>query len=309
MHSTVRPSDVELIVNPHSGGGRTLRHLQDVQHLLRAYDLDVTVRLTRSMSHAEELAGAAAGRGAVAVAYGGDGLAGRVAGVVSEAGGVMGLVPGGRGNDFARAIGIPRNTAGACAVIGRGLEASLDLGLAGDRAFLGIASVGFDSAVSTIANQSRLPLGRLVYSYSALAALASWTPAEFRVTVHGPSGTSVRSFAGWSVAVANSGVYGGGLKLAPHASLRDGLLDVVTAARTSKLKLLTVLPKMFLGRHMAETSIETCVATRVVLSCDRPLTLFADGEPVTELPVELSIRRAALRMLVPPGSEVLRPPG
>lgn len=194
-------------------------------------------------------------------------------------------------------------------MIAHGVEARLDLGMAGGRAFLGIASVGFDSAVSEIANRSRLPLGRLVYSYSALAALAAWVPAGFTVTVHRPSGVSVRNFSGWSVAVANSGFYGGGLELAPQASLRDGLLDVVTAGRTSKLKLLTVLPKMFLGRHLAEASIETCVATRVELDSDRPLTLFADGEPVAGLPVELTVRRAALRMLVPAGSELLRPPG
>ncbi len=285
-----------------------MKHLGRVESLLRAAGLSVVTNRTRSLDHAEQLAARAVERGAVAVAYGGDGLAGRVAAAVSGGGGVMGLLPGGRGNDFARATGIPTSAEAACAVIVQGTAVDVDLGMAGDRPFLGIASVGLDSAVSELANRSRLPLGRLVYSYSALTVIARWQPASFTVVVDDHAGRSVRTFAGWSVAVANSGVYGGGLRMAPCASLQDGLLDVVTAARTSKTKLLAVLPRMFVGRHLSDPCFDTRRGTRVVVDGDRPLILFADGEPVGELPVELTVRRAALRLLAPPGSALLRRP-
>jgi len=257
---------LQLVVNPSAGGGRAAKLLPGVEAALRGAGHDLVVTPTRSLEHADELTGAAVADGRVAVAMGGDGIVGRVAGVVARTGGVMGVLPGGRGNDFCRAAGLPQDAVRACGVLASGQERPVDLGVvtsaAGEAPFLGIASIGFDSEVQERVLTSRLPLGQLVYLYGSLATVASWKHAEFACSVDG-SPLDVR---GWSVAVANSGMYGGGMHLAPDASLHDGELDVVTSAATGRLTFLKALPKVFKGTHVEEPTVDVRRAkVRVVL--------------------------------------------
>ena len=172
---------IALIVNPAAGGGRAGRLLGQVETALTHLGLVHRVEPTRSLEHATELASAAAAAGETAVAFGGDGLIAAVAAGVRGSEGVLGLLPGGRGNDLARVLGIPRDPAEACQVLSAGVVRRLDLGLAGDRSFVGIASCGFDSDANRIANQTRLVKGNLVYAYGAIRALAAWRPAQFEL--------------------------------------------------------------------------------------------------------------------------------
>ena len=141
------------------------------------------------------------------------------------------MLPGGRGNDFARVLGIPLDPVAACAVIAANVVRELDLGVVDDRTFISIASCGFDSEANRIANETRLVRGNLVYAYGALRALAGWRPARFEVTL---DGGEPRTMRGYTVAVANSGAYGGGMLMAPSASLDDGTLDVVMVERRAQ---------------------------------------------------------------------------
>jgi YegS/Rv2252/BmrU family lipid kinase len=284
---------LQLVVNPAAGGGRAAKLLPAVQAALGGHDLVVSP--TRSLEHADELAAAAVADDRVVVAMGGDGIVGRVAGAVAAAGGVLGVVPGGRGNDFCRSVGIPQDAVAACAVLTSGVETPVDLGYAGGVAFIGIASVGFDSAVQERVLRSRLPLGQLIYLYGSLATVFSWKPATFRCEVDG----APVSVTGWSVAVANSGMYGGGMKLAPTASVTDGLLDVVSTSATSRLTFLRALPKVFKGTHVDEPSVTVRTASTVTLDADRPFRVFADGDPVATLPCQITVQPGALRVLLP----------
>lgn len=289
---------LQLVVNPSAGGGRAGSVLPSVAAALRRAGHDLLVSPTRSLAHAGELAAAAVADDRVAVAMGGDGTVGRVAGVVA-AGGVMAVLPGGRGNDLCRAVGLPQDALAACGTLSRGVVRALDLGVVssarGDVAFLGIAGVGFDSAVQERVLRSRLRVGRLVYLGGALAALARWEHARFTCVVDGVP----LLVHGWSVAVANSGVYGGGMRLAPAASLQDGLLDVVTTSATGRLAFLRALPRLLRGTHgdLAAVSVRTAVS--VALSADRAFRVFADGEPVGELPCTVTVRPGAVRVLLP----------
>ena len=91
-------------------------------------------------------------------------------------------MPGGRGNDLARVLGIPDEPAAAIDVLAAGTTREIDVGEANGRRFLGIASVGFDSDANRIANETRVVRGNLVYAYAALRALAAWKPARFTVS-------------------------------------------------------------------------------------------------------------------------------
>jgi YegS/Rv2252/BmrU family lipid kinase len=267
---------LSVIVNPLAGGGRAARELNGVEATLRRLGLEHHVERTRSLEHARELAMAAARAGEIAVAFGGDGLIGAVADALRYADGVLGVLPGGRGNDFARMLGIPGSPQAACEVLAHGEVRRLDLGVVGDRTFIGIASCGFDSDANRIANETTLVRGRLVYAYGLLRALAGWRPATFTVTVD--DGTT-RTVTGYTVAAANSRYYGGGMMLAPDATLQDGMLDVVLILQTPKLRFLRRAPTVFTGAHVRLDNVEMLRARTIQIAASRPFTMYADGDP------------------------------
>jgi YegS/Rv2252/BmrU family lipid kinase len=232
----------------------------------------------------------------VVVTLSGDGMIGSVVGVLREfPGAVLGILPGGRGNDTARALRIPLDVDDACAVVAHGREREVDIGEVDGRSFFGIASLGFDSDANRYASTAPARLGRLVYVYGALRALAGWQPARFDLVLDGEPLSSV----GYSVAACNSGVYGGGMYLAPDAVLDDGMLDVVLIASHSRRSFLMTLPKAFKGTHIKHPAVRVLRGSELRVDADRPFTVYADGDPIGRTPVTIRIVPRALRVLVP----------
>jgi YegS/Rv2252/BmrU family lipid kinase len=286
---------VALIVNPHAGGGRAAEILPAMEQALGRLGIEFHTERTRDVEHAMELAHAAAAAGEVAATLSGDGLIGRVGGVLAGTDGVLAVLPGGRGNDFARVLGIPADPDGACSVIAAGRVRELDLGEVDGRPFIGIASCGFDSEANRVANEAPPQLGGLVYAYGALRALAAWTPARFELELDGRP----LAFSGYSVAIANSKAYGGGMYVAPDAELDDGLFDVVLSGEGPKRRFLFNLPKVFKGTHLESPAVHVERACEVRIRAERPFTVYADGDPIGDLPVTVQVRPGALRVLVP----------
>ena len=292
------PAPVCLIVNPSAGGGKAGRVAPEVQRRLGELGLRVRRGDTRDLDHARLLAEEGARAGETVVALSGDGTIGVVADALRHVpGAVLGVLPGGRGNDLARVLGIPSDPIAACAAIADGVPRAMDLGEVAGQAFVGIASAGFDSDANRIANEAPAWLGGLVYAYGALRALASWRPARFEVELDPPG--ERRAFTGYSVAAANSRAYGGGMRLAPDALLDDGLLEIVVIERVGRLRFLANLPKVFAGAHVLLPSVHVFRAAEVEISADRPFTLYADGDPIGELPVRVRAVRGAVSVLVP----------
>jgi YegS/Rv2252/BmrU family lipid kinase len=285
-----------LLVNPHAAGGRPLKLLPRVEARLGDLGLAFTTQRTQSLLHGCELAREAAARGEIPVTLSGDGLIGAVAGALRDVpDAVLGVLPGGRGNDFARMIGLPLDAVAACDVLAGGRPTPIDMGEADGRTFLGIASLGFDSEANRIANAAPPRLGRLVYVYGALRALAAWKPAEFTVDVDGER-TTLR---GWSVAAANSAFYGGGMRLAPHARLDDGALDVILIGECSPLRYARTLPTVFRGAHVREPMVHELRGAELRVDADRPFTVYADGDPIGNLPITMRAVPSALQVLLP----------
>ncbi len=286
-----------LIVNPSAGGGRAMRALAGVQDALKHLGLDHHVEPTRGLEHAQELARAATEAKEMAVALGGDGLIGAVAAALRGTDGVLGVLPGGRGNDFARTLEIPLDPVPACEVLASGVTRPLDMGDAGGNTFIGIASCGFDSVANRIANETKIVRGNLVYAYGALRALIGWKPATFELTL---DGGSTRLMTGYSVGAANSKAYGGGMYAAPDAELDDGLLDIVMLGDMPKRRFLTsLLPKVFKGTHVDEPEVTVLRAAEATISANRPFTMYADGDPIAELPVTVRALPGAVKVMVP----------
>jgi YegS/Rv2252/BmrU family lipid kinase len=284
-----------LIVNPHAGGGRALRLLPRVEAALRGQGREFRVQETTSMQHARELARTACEAGQIVAAMGGDGIVGAVAGELRDGKGLLLVLPGGRGNDFARKLGIPFDPVEAVALLRDGAEKRVDLAEAGGVTYLGIVSAGIDSDVNRIALETRLKLGTHVYTYGVLRALASWRMAHWTVTSDGER----TEFDGYSVAVANSGVFGGGMYLSPNSRLDDGLLEVITIRAKSKLRFLRGLTRVFNGSHLDDPAVSIAPCREVVFSADRPFTAYADGDPIGDLPLTVRVLPGALRVVAP----------
>ena len=101
------------------------------------------------------------------------------------------------------------------------------------------------------------------------------------------------------MAVCNSGVFGGGMFLAPDAKLDDGLLDVVLIARQSKRAYLQGLPRVFKGTHLEHPAVTLLQGREVTFGADRPFTAYADGDPIVELPATVRALPGALRVVAP----------
>jgi YegS/Rv2252/BmrU family lipid kinase len=286
-----------LLINPHSAGGRTLKLLPEVERELERQAVAYRIVRTESLEHGVSEAERAAADGEVPVVMSGDGLIGAIGGALAQTGATMGIIPGGRGNDLARVLGIPKEPAGSVAVLAAGLEREIDVGEANGKRFLCVASCGFDSECNRVANETRLIRGNLVYAYSAIRVLASWRPAKFTVVLDKMD--PIR-FTGYSVAVGNSRAFGGGMFIAPHAELDDGLLDVITISDVSRLRYIRGLPKAFKGTHIENEEVTERRAATVEISADRDFAVYADGEHLTDLPATLRALTGALRVIAPP---------
>jgi diacylglycerol kinase (ATP) len=281
-----------LVVNPAAGGGRAARLLPEVRAVLDAAGARHDVHASASLEHARELAVAAASRGDVAVAFGGDGMVGALAGAVAGADGVFGIIPAGRGNDFARTLGIPFEAGAAARRLADGRPRGVDLiGVgrpgAAEMVVAGSVYLGIPAVAAEIAVRAKVPPGELAYPVAALRAVAGWRTATFRLDLDagdragggdGAGGATTQEFAGGAVVVANSRYFGAGMMVAPQADPADGVLDVVFIRGSSKTAMLRALSKIKQGTHVSMSPVGTARAAAVTVTVGRAMPGGADGE-------------------------------
>jgi YegS/Rv2252/BmrU family lipid kinase len=285
-----------VICNPAAAGGRGLKRLPLAIAELDRLGAEHRVVQTRDIEHARLEARAAVAAAETVIAIGGDGLLRPIAAELRGTDSALAIVPGGRGNDLARVLEIPTDTAAATRIAVEGREWQMDLALVDGEPYLGIASFGFDSDANRIANDVRLLRGDLVYLYAALRALIAWQPARFAVTVDGVR----HEVSGYSAGVANSRAYGGGMFVAPQAELDDGLLDVVACGHIPRRRFLFgLMPKIFRGTHLSEPYYHVWRGTTIELEADRDFTIYADGDPIGDVPARVTVDHRCLRVIVP----------
>ncbi len=296
-----------FVVNPAACHGRGIRSMPAVLGPLSAAGATVRVEQSSSLDHAATLAADAVDRGEIAVAVGGDGTVGRMAAAVAAAGGVLGIVPAGRGNDFARMLGIPADPARAATVLLRGGHRAVDLigvraGDGPEQVVAGSVYLGIPSEGAQIAAASRLPPGGLAYQVAGLRALLAWQPASFTVDA-GAGAPAGDAFPGFCVVVANSAYFAGGTPAAPDADVADGLLDVITVSEGSKLSFVRVMLLAARGKHMRLAQVGATRSASVTVRADRAMLAGADGEPLpcasplaTGIPLHVRALPRALRV-------------
>ena len=286
----------QFLVNPASGGGTAPAAVVPVARLLREAGARVDVGYSTGVADCRAQVASAAARGDVVVAVGGDGMIASIAGAVVQHDAVLGIVPSGRGNDFARHLGIAADPTTLAATLLDAEPRRVDAIDVGGDVVVGSVYAGVDSIASEIVDRAQWLPRPVQYPYAAVRALLSFRPATYRVTVDG----SARTHEACTVVVANSGYYGAGMHIAPDASVEDGLLDVLVIEAASRLQLVRSLPRLYDGSHVELDEVTVRRGRSVSVSCDGDVTAYADGERLTLLPFDARVLPQALQVLIRP---------
>ncbi len=297
------PSAPLFVVNPVAGGGRAARSLPWLRERL-AGCAGARLVVTSSAGEAEALAAEASSGGHDrVVAVGGDGTVQEVVnGLMARAGGSsVGILPLGSGNDLARSLGLPRD-----------LGANLDMALAeqeypidllhatnGDgrrRWFTSAGGVGFDAQVAEAMShrRGRRP-GRAAYLRTTLTELRRFENRRLAITVDGRPSERTLLF----LAVANGPYYGGGMHIAPGASLRDGQFDLCIVGDISRLTALRQLANLYRGTHVRHAQVEVVRGTHLTVYGATPTRVHLDGEPFGFLPLEVRAHHGRIEVACP----------
>ncbi len=286
-----------LAVHPASGNGAAARLMESVAARLRPVvdRLDVLVANSVDESRALMTGSRAAGLD-VLVVLGGDGAAHQGVQFCAETGVTLGLVPAGSGNDFARALGIPEEPHAAADKLARQLQAGrrrrIDLGRVGEEWFATVLCSGFDALVTERANRLRWPAGPRRYDVAIVAELAAFRthPVVLRTDVE------TLELEATMIAVGNTPFYGGGMPICPGADPEDGQFDVTVVGNATRLDLLRMLPGVRTGEHLAHPAVRTLKAREIHIAGE-DLPVYADGEPLGRLPVDVTCVPGALTVL------------
>ena len=321
---------LKLFVSALSGKGRALRRAPKVAALLRSQGWNVDVRVTHRSDDPAALAAACTNHW-VAV-LGGDGYIARIATQVGARGGVVIPLPGGRGNDLCRCLGIGTDAvahvrslptasqictedAGEHPRI-RGVDAMQVRALKGENEgqdaagqgpaspakdleenpvqVLGIVSFGLDALANQIANDTSFASGTFAYAWGALRALQQFQPKTMEIEVDGVR----RRIRGWLVSVSNSGWFGGGINIVPSSNPSDGRLELLTVDPVPKHHAIRVLARVLAMRKVDDPILHVEQVTSVKIWDSAGLVAMGDGDQVGEGPLEISVSPEVFRVFV-----------
>lgn len=282
-----------FIVNPNARSGLGKKVWKDLEIILKAKKIDYEVHFTKFQKQATTITReiTSDGEGHTIVALGGDGTVNEIVnGIAHFDKTILGYIPIGSSNDFARGLELPTEPTEALETI---LTCpNLHPMNVGElryknklRRFAVSSGIGFDADICHEAVVSRmkhflnkLKLGKLTYVLIAVHRLFLTTPCTVTVTLDGEKKlTFPRTYF---VALMNNRFEGGGAMFCPKADNGDDMLDFAIAYNIPKLKVLCLFPLAFIGQHVHFKGIHIGKATSIDIQSERPLPVHTDGEPI-----------------------------
>ncbi len=288
---------IALIVNPFAGRGRTRARAGVVERALR--DIGAVRRyVTASAGDERRCAREAVADGAHVVAViGGDGSVHHaVRGLLDTATAGAPEVPlaiyaAGTGNDFVKSLGTPsHDVAAMTARIAAGVTRLVDVGEIDGVPFVNAAGLGFDVEVLERMQRVTRLRGSAAYVITALRALLGYPGYEARWTYANGTPSPSRHLL---TVFANGGTFGGTFRIAPHARLDDGALELVDIAALAAIERPGVFLRAIRGTHLTHARVTHEHGRRWTITSDRPLVFEADGERYEARGEELEVRARA----------------
>ena len=287
-----------IIVNPAAGRARSSeRRLGRFVAALERQGCTVVLRRAGpSPGQVERLAGQAEPGFDAIVAAGGDGTISAVVNGLRDRAVPFGVLPLGSANVLAREIRLPRAPEALASLITTGPVSPIWPGRVGERAFVMMASAGFDSEiVAALSPELKRRVGRLAFAWGFLVRL--WHCPACELTVRA-DGVEYRAAA---VVAAKGRHYAGPFVVAPGADLAEPVLELVLLDRRGRWAMLRYATALFLGRVPRLGDIAIVRARQASVAGNRALPVQADGEIVGELPITLAVADRPLLLIRPAG--------
>jgi YegS/Rv2252/BmrU family lipid kinase len=238
---------------------------------------------------------------------GGDGTVSSVVDFLADRGTLLGLLPLGTANDFARTLDIPEDIEEACKLIANGNVVDIDLGLAGDNFYVNVASVGLSvEATRALSPWLKKSTGPLAYPVAAIRAFLKHEPFSAKLTFPEGDHEPVEYDRLLQVAVGNGRFYGGGMIVALESGIDDKTLDIYAIDLGRRRDLIGAVRYLKSGDFIKTDGVHNFRTPRVRLETDPDLPVNIDGEVVTRTPQDFSVAQNALSVLVPQGSTSAR---
>jgi diacylglycerol kinase (ATP) len=294
---------VHLFLNPAAGRGRTARREPRIRQILKRCGKPVVVHHSAGVGDLESRVRRVSDDGErLLVVAGGDGTVHEATNGImsSEQPASLGVIPGGTGNDFAKASDIPLDWELATKQLAARLATAtagrrVDVGRMNERFFANGAGIGFDARVTEIARSYRMPIGDLVYLLAIFRGMAEGI-ATPRMQL-----TTDQLIWDGPITLANiaSGPWVGGMfHIAPIAHNGDGVFDLVIAAPVTRLRILSLLPSLMRGKHFGEKEIVHVQVTKLLVEADETVASHLDGEvQPPQRRFEISLLPGALQLL------------
>jgi YegS/Rv2252/BmrU family lipid kinase len=291
-----------LIANPASGGyAQHANHIADAVSFLRNQGWRAELRLTQLVGDARKFARQAVEQHVnIVVAVGGDGTINEVIQELAGSETALGVLPCGTVNVWAREVGIPLDSVGACNVLVNGQIRCIDLGQMNDRYFLLMAGIGWDAEVTH--GVEKKPIKRLgVLGYLLIGTWMGIGYRPFRVLLE--LERRVIKLSALQIIIGNTQLYGGALKYTWQAKCDDGLLDICVVRKQNVLGRFAVLVDFLLHREQRHQWVRYETGSRVKIYTRRPVAIQLDGDPfgytTREAPTIVTVARNILKVVVP----------
>lgn len=283
------------LINPISGTQRKHGIAKLVDKLTDRTRYDVEIAHTEYAGHASVLAAEAVSRGVdIVVAVGGDGTVNEVGRSLVHTDTALAIIPCGSGNGLARHLNIPLQPRKAIEIINKGVVHKLDSGLINGRPFFCTCGVGFDAFISekfAMAGKR----GLLTYVENTLLQGLKYQPQTYLIEDE----NGVETCSAFLIACANASQYGNDAFIAPHASMKDGLLDVVVMKPFSTIEAPQVALQLFNRTLPGNSHVKTFKADKLVIHHEGENIAHYDGDPFrTGSTIEISIEKESFNVVV-----------